>query len=753
MRWSLYPIADSFLLVAAAALVLFALLVVGPSRERVARGRRRLLLGLRAGVIALIVVAMLRPTLVYTRTEKEAATLVVLVDASRSMTVPDQVGGKTRWDALRRTLADAQPALSALDEDVELAVFTFDAEAHPAEVQRGVVRLPDAPDGDETAIGAVLDDVLRSQAGKRLLGIVLLSDGAQRSRPARDLAPQTAAARLKPLGYPLFTVRFGKARGLGQARDVALKDLVANQRVFVKNELTVTGQVRADGFAGREVSVQLLVETSPGKMEPQDQKNLKVMADGELIPVTFAYVPQLPGEVKIALEVVPQPGELVTTNNRLSTFVNVLKGGLNVLYLEGFPPRYEQKFLRRALDASEDIGVETLHIDPRRPEMRPADLPERFKPGKFEVYILGDLDASVFRDGELAQLAETVSQGAGLIMLGGFHSFGPGGYAETPLANVLPVRMNRFERQGLDDEISEDLHVPGPLKMTPTQIGKLHFTLMLADEARKNLEAWSQLPPLDGANRFRPEAIRPLALVLAETGSAQPLLVAHEFGRGRAMAFAADTTWHWWMRGHEAEHKRFWRQVVLWLARKDEGLECRVWIKLAGRRFRPGGRVEFSVGAQSPTGGPVDDADYRAEVVLPDGSKQALQLVRATGQRNGSFQATEMPGDYTIHASAAADGEPLGETRSRFLVVEEDLELDNAAADATTLESLAAMTGGRSLVSEELPALIERLARDAEALQVRTEIKRPLWDTWSFFLLLVGALATEWYLRKRWGLV
>jgi hypothetical protein len=166
MRWSLYPIADSFLLVAAAALVLFALLVVGPSRARVARGRRRVLLGLRAGVIVLIVVAMLRPTLVYTRTEKEAATLVVLVDASRSMTVPDQVGGKTRWDALRRTLADAQPALSALDEDVELAVFTFDAGAHPAEVQRGVVRLPDAPDGDETAIGAVLEDVLRSQAGK-----------------------------------------------------------------------------------------------------------------------------------------------------------------------------------------------------------------------------------------------------------------------------------------------------------------------------------------------------------------------------------------------------------------------------------------------------------------------------------------------------------------------------------------------------------------------------------------------------------
>ena len=474
-RWSFYPIADSYLLVGTAALVLVGLLMVRPGRGKTTRNRMITLIGLRLAVVLLIVLAMLRPTLVYTQTEREAATLVVLVDRSRSMSVPDEVGGKTRWQALRRTLAEAKPALAELGDDLEIAAFTFDAEAYPVDVIQGEIRLGDEADGRQTAIGAALEDVLRRQAGKRLLGIVLLSDGAQRARPPRDVLPQTAAGRLKPLGYPLFTVRFGKSRGLGQAQDVAVKDLLANQRVFVKNELTVTGQVRVDGFVNREISVQLLVETSPGRMEPVDQQNLKVMADGELIPVTFTYVPQLPGEYKISLEAVERPGELVRTNNRLSTFVNVLKGGLNVLYLESFPPRTEQKFLRWALDASPDVNVDTVHIDPRRPDTRPADLSERFKPGKYEAYILGDLDASVFQAGELADLADTVSQGAGLIMLGGFHSFGPGGYAETPLASVLPVRMNRFERQGLDDEISEDLHLAGPLKMMPTQLGAIRF--------------------------------------------------------------------------------------------------------------------------------------------------------------------------------------------------------------------------------------------------------------------------------------
>ncbi len=753
MRCSLYPIADSYLLVGVAALVLLALLVVGPGRGKVGRRRRITLVGLRLAVVVLVVLAMLRPTLVYTRTEKEAATLVVLADGSRSMTVPDEIGGRTRWEAQLRTLREARSALAELAEDLEIAAFTFDAEARPAEVVDGRIRLPEEPDGEETAIGAVLEDVLRGQAGKRLLGIVLLSDGAQRARPPRDVLPQTAASRLKPLGFPLFTIRLGKSRGLGQAQDVAVKDLLANPRVFVKTELTVTGQIRVDGYVNREIPVQLLVETSSGRMETVDQKNVKVRADGELIPVTFTYVPQLPGEYKISLEAVEQRGELVRTNNRLSTFVNVLKGGLNVLYLEGFPPRNEQNFLRRALDASPDIRVDLVHINPRRPERRPADLAERFKPGKYEVYMLGNLDASVFQPGELDDLEDSVSKGAGLMMIGGVHSFGPGGYAETPLAKVLPVKMSRFERQGLDDEVSEDLHLPGPLKMMPTPISGNRLPMMLGADQRANEAVWAELPALRDANRFRLENVKVGAEVLAQAGPDQPLLVAHAYGDGRVLAFAGDSTWLWAMEGHKPMHARFWRQVVLWLARKDESMEGNVWITLAQRRFLPGQAVEFTAGAQSPSGGPVEDAEYRAEIVLPGGATQELRLVRAEDQATGTFEATDTAGDYAIRVTASKDGQLLGSAQSRFLVLEQDLELDHAAADATLLESLAAMTGGRSLVPEELSNLIQRLAEDTESLKIRTETKEPLWDTWGFFLVLVGLLAAEWYLRKRWGLV
>lgn len=746
---SFYPVADSYLLVLAAALVLLGLMAFGPPRSKTTPRRRFVLAALRLAVVALLVLAMLRPTLVYTEMKKQSATLVVLADKSRSMSVPDGTAGKTRYQMLEQALADAERPMRRLGEEFEIKAYGFDAEARPAEVARGKIALPKSPDGQQTALGSVLEDVLRYEAGKRLLGVILLSDGAQRAFAPRDAPPQSAAARLKHLGCPLYTIPLGKSRGLGQARDVAVKELLVNPQVFVKNELEVAAQVQVTGYLNRQVAVRLMVETAPGKMEAVAERTIQATADGQLVPVRFAYVFQMPGEYKVSVEAAEQPGELVTTNNRLSNFVNVLKGGLKVLYLEG-DLRVEQKFLRRSLDASPDIHVDFLRINPLRPQTKPQDLAERFQLGKYDVYILGDLDSRVFTADELKLLAQSVSRGAGLIMLGGFHSFGPGGYGQTPLADVLPVVMDRLERQDFSGVVRTDLHVPGPLKMMPTPLGLRHYAMLLAGSEGASRAAWEQLPPLDGANRFM--KLAPLAVVLAQAGS-DPLLVAHNFGTGRVMAFAGDSTWHWWMQGFEPAHKRFWRQVVLWLARKDESQEGNVWVKLSERRLAPGQMVEFVAGAQNSTGEPVTELSGEAEVVLPDGTRRPVSLIRQGDVLTGGFRGTQAAGDYVVEVKARQKDQVLGAARARFLVYAQDLELDDASADTALMETLASVTGGQSLAPEQLPELLRRLLQSAAKLNIYQETKRTFWDTWWFFLALVTLLTLEWYLRKRWGLV
>jgi len=751
-EWFLNPVGGYGVTFGLAVLMIVLLTLLGLPRERLTRRRRWILLGLRLGVIAMALFAMLRPTLVYTTSKARSATLAVLIDRSRSMLVADSVGGRTRWEMLKSAVGDALPALDDLSDNVELKLYAFDATVQPLELQRGRLDLGETPSGEQTAIGAALDDVLRREAGKRLIGVVLLSDGAQRAYAPRDIAPQGPARRLADLGFPLYTLPFGQARGLGQARDVVLADLAVNPTVYVKNELAARATARIEGFGNQPVPVQLLFEAPGGKMQVVASQELAGGERGASLPIDLTTVPEVPGEYKLTVQVPAQPGELVTTNNALSTFVTVLKGGVNVLYIEG-ALRVDQVYLRRSLDASQDIKVDFVRLDPRAPDSRPVDFLERIQPGRYDVYVIGDVDASQFKPAELEALASVVRNGAGLVMLGGFHTFGPGGYSETPLADLLPVKTDPRERQRLGEPLRTDVQLNGPLRIVPTKpIGERHYLTDLAEGDRA--AAWARLPPLEGANKLGDP--KPGAQVLATAGDTAPLLVIGEAG-GRVAAFGGDTTWRWWMEGFAPQHKRFWRQMILWLARKDELTDGDVWVRLASRRFERGSRVEFTAGARSPQGEDLLDARLTAEVTLPDGTLSKVNLIRQGDIVSGAFDGTNLAGDYAINISAdSAAGDPIGDARARFLVFEQDLELDNAAADPTLLASLSAMTsslGGRSLAPEELPALIDEFASQPQEMEIETQEKLTPWDTWPFFLLFVATISGEWYLRKRWGLV
>jgi len=514
--------------------------------------------------------------------------------------------------------------------------------------------------------------------------------------------------------------------------------------------LAVVGTAMLAGFADQEVPVELLFETGTGEMKRVGRTELRPRESGELMRVELSYAPQLPGEYKLTLKSIPQPGELITTNNELSTFVTVLSGGLNVLYLEG-ALRPEQKFMRQSLDSSPDILVDYLRIDAQQPSTRPSDLAERFAPGRYDVYLIGDLDASALKSEEMELLRDTVRQGAGLMMIGGIHSFGAGQYARTPLADVLPVQMDPLERQPFDEPIRADLHLSSPPKMVPTRMGERHF-VMLLDEPSKNESVWQALPPLDGANRFT--RIGPRAIVLAESTGGDPLLVAGDYGEGRTMAFAGDSTWRWRMQGFEVAHRRFWRQTVLWLAHHENKQEGNVWVKLPRRRYAPGERVEIIVGAQSAQGQPITDATFDVQVFAPDKKKSTVPVYTGGDAKEGAFADGRLPGDYTVSVTATSvDGQSLGTARARFLVWDKDLELDNPAADVGTMTNLAATAGGESVSPEELTSLLERIRNQPLNLEVEVLTKVTLWDGWPLFFLLTGCLMVEWFLRKRWGLV
>ena len=356
-RLSFYPLMASTLFVVLVLLgLLIGLLVASRRTGQLTVGRRRVLFFIRLFVVLLLVLLMFRPAVVFTTTQKLPASLVFLIDQSESMSIEDELGDQSRFELLRKTFHDSEGLIRRLRNEFEVEAIAFDSGQTPLVFSpSGQIEFPTKPQGSETALGAALYYVQQRTAGKRVVGVVLLSDGSQRAIPPRDQLPQDAALRLREALLPVYAVRFGKTGNQARFRDITVSDLLCNDQVFVNNELVVSGQIRVQGYAGQTIPILFHFEGTDGSMQEVERMEVKPETDDSSVyPYRFTYMPKTPGQWKLQVSVPKQAKELIETNNELGSFVRVVDGGIKILYLEG-TRRFEQKYLRMSLDSSADI--------------------------------------------------------------------------------------------------------------------------------------------------------------------------------------------------------------------------------------------------------------------------------------------------------------------------------------------------------------------------------------------------------------
>ena len=736
---SLSPIANWALVVLAAAAVVA--LTLWPYRKRLRQSadrRKYLVVGLRMVAVLLALLACVRPSVLVLQRVKQDVSLIFMVDSSTSMKISDEANNRSRWEMARRTLDRAKDALGGdegePDPDSGLSVkfyrFDRDLQAGPPPDEMN------EPEGMQSAYGAALLEAVRNEAGAPIAQLVLLGDGASNS----GVAPLTAAQNLRAQGVPVTAVGFGSAAAGAGSRDISVTGVQAPEAVFVKNEMEVRGSLRVRGFAGQDLEVELMAE---GFGQPVARTTIRVPADSEVLttpPMRFA--PQASGEQLLTVRVADQEGELIASNNSFSTFVSVLPGGLNVLHLQGPGTIWEGKFVTRALDASREIQANLKVI------LGPGALPDSdFAPGAHDVYILGDVPANFLTVSQQQLLAQAVDRGAGLIMLGGRDSFGDGGWGSSPLANVLPTVMRRGDGQ---------IEPAGGLQVLPNDQALDRFVLQLGSTAPETAAAWAQLPPIPGASRVG--SPKPSAVVWAQTPTREPLMVAQD-GRGRVIAFGGET-WPWYRASEESQerHRRFWRQAILWLAHQEDQGQSKVELQLDRRRVAVGGSVELTASAYDDQGRPLPDARFEAIITPPagsgdDASEIPVDLFSQGESARGTYAASGVPGVYTVEViGRGPGGTEIGRASSRFLVFQDDLELENPAANIALLQQISELTGGQFLRPEQLDQFLDAL--DPEAFsRVETQVEYRLWDNWPFLLLFVGVLGVEWFVRKRMGWV
>ena len=559
MTPTLDPIASWYAVVPFAAIILGLTLWGYRRRLRGTEGRwRYVALGLRLAAVLLCVLAALKPSLLLMRKVKQTAAVVFLIDDSASMETPDEANGETRWAAARRAI-DA--SLAALKKS---SVNKLDVRARRFDKSLREYLSDDKapPKGRETAIGSAMEETIKQTAGTRIVSIVLLSDGNSNG----GNPPLASAQRLKGLLVPVVTVGFG-SEGVGKSsRDVSAREVVAGPTVFVKNKLRVRGTVAVRGYPPNEpITVKLFVEDSK---TPVSTRELRVRPGESVVAVNdLEWTPQTAGETKLTLRVEPKADDQIPSNNEISTYVTVQKGGLAVLYLQGSNFSWEYKYLTRALDASPEIQAELRVL--RRPVSEDPTIltDEELAPGRYDVIILGDVPAAFLTPLQHRLISRSVIQrGAGLMMLGGRSSFGAGGWAGTELASILPTEIHPGDVQ---------VEPPDGLRVLPNALGLDNYVLRLAPGRAENARMWESLPPIPGANRLG--RAKPGAQVLATQPDGEPLMVGQDVPKGRVLAFGGET-WPWYRATEESRlaHRKFWRQAILWLSHKEDSGESQV---------------------------------------------------------------------------------------------------------------------------------------------------------------------------------
>jgi uncharacterized membrane protein len=723
----------------AAAVVIAAVAIAFVSyrilRTRVAWREQAALAALRLAALAIVLFCIFRPVLVVKAAVAQQNVVGILIDDSRSMQLTDENG--SRGDLIRRTFANPDsPIMKALSDRFLIRTFRFSS---------STARLGAASDltfgGTQTRLANAIESARQELAGLPVSGLVLVTDGADTT----DATVADALLASKAEALPVFTV------GVGQ--ETLSKDIqvgrVSTPRVALKGtSLLVDAVLTQTGYAGQTVTLD--VEDGGRVVGSQP---VRLPADGDPVSVRVRFTATEAGPRVFRLKVSPQPGEVVTQNNQRDVQIDVRDRRERILYYEG-EPRFEMKFARQAIKDDQNLELVTLvrtaenkhfRFDIKSPEELVAGFPKtREELFAYRGLVLGSIEATAFTADQLRMISEFVDvRGGGLLVLGGGRSFAEGGYAGTPLAEALPVTL---EKAG-----SGFTHV----KVHPTRAGEAQAVTQLGDTEQASADRWKTMPSLTTVNLI--EAVKPGGTVLLsgtdDRHRERVVLAWQRYGRGKSIAFPVQDSWLWQMhatiRVDDQTHENFWRQMLRWLV---DGVPDVVETRPLADRVEPGQPVTLTADVVDPRFVELNDANVVAHVTSPSGQVSAVPL-QWTGERNGQYRAT-LPtaetGWYEAKVEATRDGKTVGTGVAHVRTAPDDAEYFDAAMHGPLLKRIAQETGGRFYAADNVTALPEDLKYSGRGVTAVEE--RELWHMPILLLSLVAVLCAEWGLRRYWRL-
>ncbi|MCA9077094.1 MAG: hypothetical protein KDA93_18855 [Planctomycetaceae bacterium] len=803
LEWLSLPDGDRMLLLLAgllvAALGLWAL--YRWEGRHVHPAKRSLLWGVRLVVLALVVGMMLEPVLVLVKEEYAPSNLLVLVDSSQSMGLRDAWqdeaaanraaeqlgidGGQeslrklTRLDLVSRILDPSMiAALEGEDERIvhihrfadrmeEDAISAFgeqlDAEssANPKAMDETPSTINDQPStfnptGETTAIGSALKQALLAYAGTPVAGVLIISDGQSTSGEPVDAAAKVAADE----NVTVVTVAIGTVEG---PRNATITSVESSPVAFVRDTNQVTVQVQSRGM--QDVSGGLVVEMrrNGGPWQELGREDIILGLDGAQQSFTFDFSETRPSKLEFRATLEDLGPELSEDDNVGHSETRIVRQRLRVLFIAGstFP---EVQFMRNTFLRDRSIELSTWNMAADEEYEHPGDTPINRLPVTQEE--LDDYDCVLLYDPHPEKWPANFPElminfvtkaGGGLVLMAG--EMQTGGLfdrqhdPQLAWLDMLPV----IREPGLfRSEVQLKLSARQPWKFVVTDQGMTDPVFAFSEDAEANRRILEQLPGMFW--HFPVTRAKPGATVLAVHGDPrmrnefgpEVLLATQLVGPGRTMFVAFDSTYRWRYLS-EQFFEGFWARVV----------------DRAGRNKRLGGSYPFRLSTARSTYKPGTTVKVLARFHDVDSIEPGLDVLHGEVERGDdepiplSLTPDEQPGVFSTSFPVNRPGthfirvwmgdETAGvSVRAATLPMEVELpnlEYENPGVDRTSLQILAAATGGESFNLTEVDQIPEafKVGKIARQLEHREEI----WDAPIIYASIFILLCIEWIVRKR----
>jgi uncharacterized membrane protein len=718
------------LLVSALALAAIVLVVLFLYRRRRQASWPQLTAvgALQLAMVALLLWVLMQPTLTTERLREGENAIALVVDNSASMAYGVD---ESRLAVALRNLAAGSDASGQSD----VAVRHYELGSSAVSVPSFTETVPVAGGTD---LHAGLVSILEEARFSPLAAVILSSDGADTDggMDADEIA------ELAAYGVPVHTIGVGRER---IPEDLELQDVTVPDKALPGSTVPARVVVRHDAPAETRLKVydgDDLLQIVP----------LELTGDAGVTTAWVEIELAMAGPHQLSFSVDPRDDETELRNNSRSTLVNVAAERYRILYFEG-EPRWEYKFMRRAVTDDEDLAIATLlRVSPNKYYRQGIDSPEQLEDGfpatanelfAYDALIIGSVEAASLSPEQQQIIFDFVSErGGSLLMLAGPNGLGNGGWGQSALADVLPVLLpptstDSFHRRKV------------PVRLTPQGLSSQMLRFAADNEA--NREAWLELPEVADyqvVGNVKPAAVS-LLNVDTEDGLL-PLLVMQPFGRGHAYVLATGGTWRWQMSMplEDQKHEVFWRQLLRAMvasAPEDVSLTA---ISGAGDS-----KIQLRAEFRDQAFAPMDDVGVSMVASHDDGETLTVPM-QPDQHEAGVFVGELAPprsGTWYFEAVAQREGEPVAVARTSVLHESGQAEFFGFRRDSGTLRRLSKATGGRYFEAGELDGLDDALRYSSSGI-TETEY-RPLWDAPAVFVLLLLLKSGEWLLRRRWSTI